>query len=81
MRFAFVAKHPQLWQVSWRCDVLDVSRSGFHARLGRVPSRRSREDEGIGSKVRASFIASARTYGAWRVFRRPATIGYLGPVE
>jgi putative transposase len=48
---------------------LDVSRSGFHAWLGRAPSRRSREDEEIGAKVRASFIASARTYGARRVWR------------
>ncbi|GGO34330.1 hypothetical protein GCM10010991_24960 [Gemmobacter aquaticus] len=32
-----------------------------------MPPRRSREDEEIGAKVRASFIASARIYGAWRV--------------
>lgn len=69
MRFAFVAKHRHIWPVSWLCDALDVSRSGFHAWLGRAPSRRSREDEEIGAKVRASFIASARTYGARRVWR------------
>jgi putative transposase len=69
MRFAFVAKHRHVWPVVWLCDALDVSRSGFHAWLGRAPSRRSREDEEIGAKVRASFIASARTYGARRVWR------------
>lgn len=69
MRFAFVAKHRHIWPVSWLCDALDVSRSGFHAWLSRAPSRRSREDEEIGAKVRASFIASARTYGARRVWR------------
>lgn len=69
MRFVFVAKHRHIWPVSWLCDALDVSRSGFHAWLDRAPSRRSREDEEIGAKVRASFIASARTYGARRVWR------------
>jgi putative transposase len=37
--------------------------------LGRGPSRRSRDDEAIGVKVRASFVASDRTYGARRVWR------------
>ena len=69
MRFAFVAKHRRIWPVSWLYYTLEVSRSGFHAWLGRAPSTRSREDDEIGAKVRASFIAGARTYGARRVWR------------
>jgi len=69
MRFAFIAKHRSIWPVAWLCEALDVSRSGFHAWLGRSPSRRAREDETIGAKVRASFVASDRTYGARRVWR------------
>jgi putative transposase len=69
MRFAFVAKHRSIWPVAWLCEALDVSRSGFHAWLARAPSRRSRDDEAIGAKVRASFVASDRTYGARRVWR------------
>jgi putative transposase len=69
MRFAFIAKHRSIWPVAWLCEALDVSRSGFHAWLGRGPSRRSREDEAIGAIVRASFVASDRTYGARRVWR------------
>jgi putative transposase len=45
-----------------------VSRSGFHAWLTRSPSARSRSDEEIGAKVRASFMGSDRTYGARRVW-------------
>jgi putative transposase len=45
-----------------------LSRSGFHAWLGRPPSKRSRSDEVVGAKVRASFLASDRTYGARRVW-------------
>lgn len=31
--FGFVAKHRGIWPVSWMCDALGVSRSGFHAWL------------------------------------------------
>lgn len=69
MRFAFVAKHRSIWPVAWLCEALDVSRSGFHAWLNRAPSKRTRDDETIGMKVRASFVGSDRTYGARRVWR------------
>ena len=54
---------------SWICEALGVSRSGFHAWLRRSPSRRARTDDEIGAKVRTSFLASDRTYGARRVWR------------
>jgi putative transposase len=38
MRFAFIAKHRHIWRVSWLCEVLDVSRSGFHTWLNRPTS-------------------------------------------
>jgi putative transposase len=69
MKFVFIVKHRRIWPVAWLCDALGVSRSGFYSWLTRSPSRRAREDEAIGAKVRASFIASARTYGARRVWR------------
>ena len=64
MKFGFVAKHRGIWPVAWLCEALGVSRSGFHAWLGRPPSERSRSDEAVGAKVRASFLASDRTYDA-----------------
>lgn len=68
MKFGFIAKHPGVWPVSWLCEALGVSRSGFHAWLGRAPSARARSDEMLGARVRASFISSYRTYGARRVW-------------
>ncbi len=68
MRFAFIAKHREIWPVSWLCGALGVSRSGFHAWLTRAPSRRARSDEEIAARVRASHVASYRTYGARRVW-------------
>ena len=46
------------------CGALGVSRGGFYAWLTRPRSARSRSDEELGAKVRASFLASDRTYGA-----------------
>ncbi len=68
MRFAFIAKHRGIWPVAWMCGALGVSRSGFHAWLTRAPSKRARDDEMIGAKVRASYVGSYRTYGARRVW-------------
>jgi putative transposase len=69
MKFVFIAKHRTIWPVAWLCDALGVSRSGFHAWLNRTPSARSRSDEVVGRQVKASFLASNRTYGARRVLR------------
>jgi putative transposase len=68
MKFGFIAKHRGIWPAAWLCEALGVSRSGFHAWLTRPPSARSRSDEALVAKVRASFTASDRTYGARRVW-------------
>jgi putative transposase len=67
--FAFIAKHRGIWPVAWMCGVLGVSRGGFYAWLTRPRSARNRYDDELGIQVRASFLASDRTYGARRVWR------------
>ena len=68
MKFGFVAKHRGVWPLTWLCETLGVSRAGFYAWLGRPPSARARSDEVLAARVRASFLASDRTYGARRVW-------------
>ena len=68
MKFGFIAKHRGIWPAEWLCGALGVSRGGFYAWLTRPRSQRSRSDENVGAKVRASFLASDRTYGARRVW-------------
>ena len=68
MKFCFIAKNRAIWPAGWMCGALGVSRGGFYAWLTRPRSRRSRNDEELGAKVRASFLASDRTYGARRVW-------------
>lgn len=65
-----------IWPVAWICGALGVSRSGFHAWLTRAPSQRSRDDEKIGARIRASHIGSYRTYGARRVWHDILAEGY-----
>ncbi len=69
MKFVFIAKHRSIWPVAWLCEAMNVSRSGFHAWLNRSPSARSCSDDAVGRQVKASFLASDRTYGARRVWR------------
>jgi putative transposase len=68
VKFGFIAKHRGIWPVRWMCEALSVSRAGFYAWLTRGRSKRSRSDEQFSAKVRASFLASDRTYGARRVW-------------
>ena len=57
MKFSFIAKHRGIWPAEWLCEALGVSRGGFYAWLTRPRSQRSRSDEELGVKVRASFLA------------------------
>jgi len=68
MKFAFIAKHRAIWPTRWLCAALGVSCGGYYAWATRPRSRRGRSDEDLGAKVRASFLASGRTYGARRVW-------------
>lgn len=66
--FGFVAKHRGIWPVALICGALGVSRSGFYAWLARRPSARARRDVLLSAKIKESFLASDRTYGARRVW-------------
>src|SRR6266850_356660 len=68
VKFGFIAKHRGIWPAEWLCGALGVSRGGFYSWLTRPRSQRSRSEEELGAKVRASFLASDRTYGARRVW-------------
>lgn len=59
MRFAFIAKHRHIWPVSWLCEVLEVSRSGFHAWLNRPLSDRAILDAKLVAAIDTSFKARA----------------------
>lgn len=68
MRFAFIAKHRHIWPVSWLCEMLEVSRSGFHAWLSRPASAHAIADERLLTEIAKSFQRSDRTNGARRIW-------------
>ena len=68
MKLAFIAKHRGMWPAGRLREALGVSRTGFYAWRTRPPSDRARADEQLLIHVRASFLASDRTYGARRVW-------------
>ena len=68
MKFAFIATHRGIWPTEWLCEALGVSRAGFYAWRTRSPSARARANDQLLTRVRASFLASNRTYGARRVW-------------
>ena len=76
MMFAFIAKHRPIWPVSWLCDTLEVSRSGFHAWLSRLASAHQLYDEQLLKQIALSFRRSDRTYGARRVWHDVLAEGF-----
>jgi len=76
MKFAFIARHRHIWPVSWLCDALDVSRSGFHAWLTRPASAHAIADERLTEAISRSFQRSDRTYGARRVWHDVLAEGF-----
>jgi putative transposase len=50
------------------CELLEVSRSGYHAWRGRGPSPRARENARLLGEIRAIHAASDGNYGSARVY-------------
>ena len=68
MRYEFIAKHREIWPVTWMCEALDVSPSGFYSWRSRPPSERSRYDETLVREIRRSFSVSGDSYGVRRLW-------------
>lgn len=76
MKFAFIARHRNVWQTRQMCAALGVSRGGFYEWLHRAPSRRASENARLLAQIRNSFEQSDRTYGSPRVLRDLKAWGY-----
>lgn len=70
MRYRFVHEHRTVWPIGVQCRVLEVSRSGYYAWLGRPASRAARRRVELTERIRA--IHERRhfaNYGAPRIHR------------
>jgi putative transposase len=61
--------------ISIMCRVLDVSPSGYYARLKRPPSARARADSELSLQIAEIHRRSHATYGAPRIHAELATLG------
>jgi putative transposase len=69
MRFRFVAENRGTFKVGRMCDIVEVSRSGFYARLRRPESQRTAENQQLVTKIRLIHGQSRKSYGAPRIHR------------
>jgi putative transposase len=67
MKYAFIQAHREHYPVPTMCELLAVSRSGYHAWRGRGPSPRECENTRLETHIRAIHAASGGAYGSPRV--------------
>lgn len=72
MKYAWIARHRDSHPVSLLCEVLNVSKSGYYAWLGRAPSPRARRRERIDAAVRQVYEASQGVYGSVKIAKKLA---------
>jgi len=69
MKFKFIADHRGTFKVGRMCKLFGVSRSGYHASVTRLESRRSRENRALKDKIRVLHAASHGISGAPKIHR------------
>ncbi len=67
MRFAFIAAKMAEFPITVLCRMLEISRAGFYAAVGRSPSAHTIEDQRLAVLVREAHERSRKTYGSPRV--------------
>ncbi len=65
--YRFIAAEKANHSISLMCEMLEVSRSGFHAWERRPPSERQLSDVSLLEQIRAIHKANRRVYGAPRI--------------
>src|SRR3954469_25101695 len=67
MRFAFIDEHRKHWPLAVMCQMLEVSRSGYHAWCKRPVSASATRRAELAEKIRPIFIAKRGVYGSPRI--------------
>lgn len=75
MRFAFIRAEKAKHDVTLLCEMLEVSRQGYYAWVGRKVCQRRLRDEVLRRSIHRAFADSGARYGAPRVHRALAAEG------
>ena len=76
MRFHFIRNHQDEFPVALLCKVLEVSRSGYYAWIGRPLSCRAKRRQALSEAIRQAHAESRNTYGSPRVQRELIARGF-----
>ncbi len=68
MRYRFIDQHKKVWPIYLMCDVLGVSRSGYHDWRTRATSTRRRSNRCLDVQIRTIYAQHKRRYGVPRIF-------------
>ncbi len=77
MKYAFIERWRQDFEVTALCKVLEVSRSGYYVWKSRAPSKRAREDDRLKVAIRAAHRRTRETYGARRLQVELSSEGFV----
>jgi putative transposase len=69
MRYAWIEDHRTTWPVTFQCEVLAVSRSGYYAWRKRPPSAAAERREQLTDEIRTAYAVGREAYGSPRVHR------------
>lgn len=66
--FGFVLAKKAEHSIAMMCRVLEVSRSGYHAWVGRPPSARAVEDARLTARIAVLYKQRRKVYGSPRIW-------------
>jgi len=69
VKFAYITEQQEEYPVQTLCQVLEVSKSGYYARLERGESARAREDRELVGEIEHIYEESGKRYGSPRVWQ------------
>jgi putative transposase len=75
VRYGVIESMRRSYPVALMCRVLDVSKSGFHARKARPPCDRERENARLEIEILSAHQRTRETYSAMRLHRDLADHG------
>jgi putative transposase len=68
MRYAFIERHRDQWDISLMCMLLHVSRSGYYAWRTRPVSQREMANKVLLAAIKDAFATSEGRYGSPRIY-------------
>ena len=74
MKYAWIARHRDSYSVVLMCQLLGVSRSGWHAARGRAASARARSDAQLLAEIRRRQRRHRGRYGRRRMRREVSAV-------